>query len=211
MENENNQLIQQDANQFDGQTQTLESSDISNDEKRYVTIDELEKILDQKLNKTMDKQFQAFQSMMDKNNRRVKEAVMEQLKLLKDAGINPTREQEMAIREQIIERVQQQQLPDEPARGQVITEEQVNADVQSIYNKYGIYLEENDEEIKLINSNAPTYSEFLATVVEAVLAKQERLREKKSLNRVAAMTGTSGGTAVDDAPSEELFAKAYKK
>jgi hypothetical protein len=200
---ETDQLIQESPDQ----NQLLGESEISNEEPQYITKSDLDALLGDRIEQISAKQFRAFQSMLDKGNKQIQDAINEQLNMLRDAGIEPTQAQEVAIADRVRSRAQDV----EPNKTDSITNEQVSDDVQRIYTKYGITLEDTDSEYAMVETNAKTYPEFLSTVTEAVLAKRNRMNAQKAGNRVTALTGISGGVAVGELPSEDYFARAYKK
>lgn len=173
-ESENTNLTDQQS----GQTESEGSMEF--DPKIKVQVEELVKEL-------TAKQFQALQSMQAKQEDRVKREIDKRLEAIANAGLKITPEQAARIQEdtrkQLASEESQSVAKREEAQPKAQQQSEIHpvvATANEIMKSFGVEVENNDPEFKMIDQSTKDAWQFLQSVREAANAKAQRLAESQT-------------------------------
>jgi hypothetical protein len=208
------------AKQGEGATDYTQEAQTSNDTgEKPLTRKEVAEMIDS----LASKQFRALQSMQASHDAETQKEIKSQLETLRKAGVEVTPQQAEIIQNSIKERMTQDDNV-EPQNAPQATPQQAQAETQQnpvvsaamkIMDKYGVKLEQGDPELAMVNNQTQDPGEFLASVVDAVLAKRDRTGQENAPKngKVPAIAGVgmASGALPNDLPSTDYFKMGYKK
>lgn len=141
-------------------------------------------------------------SRLDKRVAETNEKVNGYLELARESGMNFTPEQENLLRRNALDKAMlthKQSVQAEPAQQPMPQEQQgldpISAAAMSYQQKAGIFINENDPEVRLVNTTTEDPLEYLQSVKDAITKKQARLAKPKGNPAAAPGVAATGSPA----------------
>lgn len=154
------------------------------------------------VNEVSAKQFQAWQSMLGKQEARLKSEIERTVGLLNKSGVALTPDQMSKVRDNIVEELKSVDVSDKPQAAQPGNREhnpsqppQMDPISQAAYElmkSENVFIDQSDPEFQNVKTNG-TPREFLSSIQEAIDSKKERLTRPRGAPSASPSLAATGG------------------